>query len=142
MCLVCGKINFLLSDCEQKLKFFLSFSYEVNKNTRCGNHNLNVCGRYWSKNKFLLPIINEFKKDISKEEKKPFFTLRCLAFPSVFEAIFNFYNRELFFVVNKNDSFYMWTISFFSLAKKKLPSKKCLQSYLPKSIFYVPMTKN
>ena len=121
MCLICGKINFLLSDWEQKLKVSLSFSYEVNKNTGCGNHDLNICGRFCSKNKFLLPIINEFKKDISKEEKK---TLRCLKFPSVFEAMIDFYYRELFFVAKKNYSFYMRTTSFFSLAKEKLPRKK------------------
>ena len=48
-----------------------------------------ICRDAGTKINFLLPIVEKFKKkEISKDQKKPFFVLRCLEFPLVFDEMF------------------------------------------------------
>ena len=59
----------------------LYYSFECYKNILGEKHGFECCDCTCAKINFLLPIIEEFKKDISKEEKEAFFILRCFEFP-------------------------------------------------------------
>ena len=57
---------------------------------------LEICGDACTKINFLLPIMEKLKKkDISKDQKKTFFVLRCLEFPLVFEEMFANFLKSL-----------------------------------------------
>ena len=82
---------------ESRIDDFLVFSYEMNKHPWCDDseeagRDLKFSNSACTGVRFLLPIIEDFKKEnISKEEKKKFIN-RCLKFPKVFLKMFNLYS--------------------------------------------------
>lgn len=74
MSAVFEKMDFLCRH-ESILKDFSEFSFELNKNPWCTDgeeHSFEWCSGDCYEIKFLIPIMEEMRKDISVEEKKRF----------------------------------------------------------------------